>query len=300
MELSLLKDEDLLEKTTSLAQEEREKLSTILLHLREVDRRKLFSGLGFKSIFEFAVKSLGYSEDQAYRRVNAMRLLAEVPEVEKDLRRGLLTLSHLNLAQNFFRQEKKVRGEGLSLDQKKAVLQQMLRTTAREAQRVILSWSSEPVTLAKDRIRAVGPEHVEFIFTGRSSLETKVTTLKAWLAHTNPDLSLGELFEMLCDLALVEWDPSQTATSKKGRVKSLRGVRREVFRRAENRCQSCGSQYALEVDHVYPRAWGGGDEPENLRLLCRSCNLRASIKLMGEKAGEWKNPSQAKGVSAET
>ncbi|NUM89448.1 MAG: HNH endonuclease, partial [Bdellovibrionales bacterium] len=41
------------------------------------------------------------------------------------------------------------------------------------------------------------------------------------------------------------------------------------------------SRYALEIDHRVPRAHGGTSTPENLRLLCRSCNQRAAIQAFG-------------------
>ena len=37
-------------------------------------------------------------------------------------------------------------------------------------------------------------------------------------------------------------------------------------------CVSCGSSENLEIDHIKPVSKGGNSEPENLQLLCRSCN----------------------------
>ena len=49
----------------------------------------------------------------------------------------------------------------------------------------------------------------------------------------------------------------------------------EVLRHARFRCQLCGTsaeQRALEVDHIVPRRFGGGDDISNLQALCYSCN----------------------------
>jgi 5-methylcytosine-specific restriction endonuclease McrA len=46
-------------------------------------------------------------------------------------------------------------------------------------------------------------------------------------------------------------------------------------------CEKCGSTYALEWDHIVPKAKGGSDDPSNLRRLCRSCNQRAAIEHFG-------------------
>ncbi|MDA1028498.1 MAG: HNH endonuclease [Bacteroidetes bacterium] len=36
----------------------------------------------------------------------------------------------------------------------------------------------------------------------------------------------------------------------------------------------CGTETDLQFDHIVPHSKGGGDQVENLRLLCRDCNLK--------------------------
>lgn len=50
-------------------------------------------------------------------------------------------------------------------------------------------------------------------------------------------------------------------------------VRRFVFARDGRRCRLCGCTERLEIDHIIPVVWGGTDEPENLQVLCKPCNL---------------------------
>jgi 5-methylcytosine-specific restriction endonuclease McrA len=45
-----------------------------------------------------------------------------------------------------------------------------------------------------------------------------------------------------------------------------------IFARDGNRCQYCGSTKRLTLDHVHPRAKGGGDNPRNLITSCYLCN----------------------------
>ena len=59
---------------------------------------------------------------------------------------------------------------------------------------------------------------------------------------------------------------------------SARRVQREVYAKANHKCQNCGSKHALEIDHRQPRALGGSHDPLNLRVLCRNCNQRAGMK----------------------
>lgn len=53
--------------------------------------------------------------------------------------------------------------------------------------------------------------------------------------------------------------------------------RRNLFARDRNRCQYCGRLFPtsdLSIDHVMPRAQGGGDTWENLVCACIKCNAR--------------------------
>lgn len=52
-------------------------------------------------------------------------------------------------------------------------------------------------------------------------------------------------------------------------------ARYEILKKANIRCELCGipaDEKALEVDHILPRNFGGGDEIYNLQALCYSCN----------------------------
>jgi 5-methylcytosine-specific restriction endonuclease McrA len=59
-----------------------------------------------------------------------------------------------------------------------------------------------------------------------------------------------------------------------------KNIKAAVWTKSNSRCcyvdkttqKQCGSQYALEIDHIMPLALGGSNEPQNLRLLCRAHN----------------------------
>lgn len=299
--LNKLTDHALVAKTDSLVQEERAILTNLLHHFREIERRRLYSDFGYKSLYDMLTKKFGYSEDQAYRRIAAMRLLKEIPEIETQINEGLLNLTHLGLAQNLFRQEKKIHQIEISREEKLQVLTAFANKTTREAEKIAFSFSSRPEELKEDRIQSISESKIELRFLASADLQRKIETLKGWRAHRDPKMSLGELFEQLCDLALLEWAPGKSAAPRKhgvtrstsrtiARVKvsrdqkpSAAAIRRSIFSQAENKCEKCGSEYALEIDHIQPRAFGGESTTQNLRLLCRSCNQRAAIVNLGQK-----------------
>ena len=55
--------------------------------------------------------------------------------------------------------------------------------------------------------------------------------------------------------------------------------RREIYERDAYRCQECGDWHDLTIDHIVPRSQGGSDDPNNLRVLCRSCNSKKGAQM---------------------
>ena len=91
--VAALSDRELLAQTGNLARVERHLQGAIIDHLAEIETRSLFLRRGFASLFEYAVRELGYSDAAAGRRIAAMRLCADNPQTRERLRDGSLSLS---------------------------------------------------------------------------------------------------------------------------------------------------------------------------------------------------------------
>lgn len=63
------------------------------------------------------------------------------------------------------------------------------------------------------------------------------------------------------------------------RRNGARLTRRAVFARDRHRCQYCGSEHHLTVDHVIPRSKGGGDTWDNVVTSCAACNRKKGDRL---------------------
>ena len=100
--LSGLPDQVLLAHTRSLVLHEQALQLAVLDHLREIQARHLYLRLGFSSLFDYAVRELGYSEGAAWRRIKAMRLCTETAGTRERLQDGSLTLSAAAQLQNTF------------------------------------------------------------------------------------------------------------------------------------------------------------------------------------------------------
>jgi Restriction endonuclease len=58
-------------------------------------------------------------------------------------------------------------------------------------------------------------------------------------------------------------------------------VKLRVWSRDGGACVRCGSRENLHFDHIIPIAKGGGNDEENIQVLCQQCNLKKSDKIAG-------------------
>lgn len=76
----------------------------------------------------------------------------------------------------------------------------------------------------------------------------------------------------------VAW-PSFRAGDDTERTPLPAAVRHAILARDGERCRYCGTfDGPFQIDHVWPIALGGGDEPENLVVACRTCNASKGAK----------------------
>lgn len=137
MNLKHLSNSDLLTSTKTAVSEERANTSRVLHHLREVESRGLHLELGYSSMFSYCRGELGYDEDQTNRRLAAMRLLRELPEIETKIASGKLSLTNLNQAKSTFNKlaKKKV---SLKASEKLEILKVLENKSIRECQRELI------------------------------------------------------------------------------------------------------------------------------------------------------------------
>ena len=126
--LKYIKNDQLLLQTKNLVQKERQINIQVLHHLQEIEKRKLYLDRGFPSLFEYAVKELGYSHSAAYRRIKSMRLCRDIPQAASRIQTGSLNLTTASQLQTFFEKKKrKDRKEAKTFVKKNLVLDACLR-----------------------------------------------------------------------------------------------------------------------------------------------------------------------------
>ncbi len=116
---------ELHESTLALVKEERRLTSLVIDNLQKIYEQKLFLQMSYSSMFEYVTRGLGYSESCAYRRISAVKMTREIPEVKAKLDDGSLNLTNLTLAQGFFSKE------NLTVENKREVLNKIQNCSKR-------------------------------------------------------------------------------------------------------------------------------------------------------------------------
>ena len=350
-EIGALSAERLERRLRSLAWGEKQVLVAFLRHLAEFDRRRAYAAGPHSSLFQYCVREIGLSEDEAYLRILAARLGRDYPAVLDMLGSGQTHLSclaklspHLT-PENAQRLLDEARGKSKREVERIAArygapppgsdsirwiapaAAQEAEAPGAEAPQLALGGSdtgSSPMQ-APRRTSALGaaespiaartgsqsrppaqaqePQLVRIAFTASEELLAKIERAKGLLRHKFPtgrlELLVGAAFAALLDRCDPERRPSSrpagTAGTGQAGARSRRiprWVRDRVWRRDGGRCafiaadgRRCPARDWLEYDHIRPFALGGpSDDPENIRLCCRTHNGFAAREIFGEDA----------------
>ncbi len=205
-----LSDKQLEDRLKLSVAKEMEMKIQILHLLAEVERRRLYSQT-HPSLFEYCVKVLKYSGGSAQRRIDTMRAMKLMPEIETKIQTGDLQMVTVSQAQTFFRQEKKS-GKTYDLEAKRQVLAKLENKSSRECEKELVAIS--PQSVRPDTRREINPDRTELRITLNQELDGKLDQLKALLSNKHPHLTDQELIAVLADIALKKLDPAQKQPTK--------------------------------------------------------------------------------------
>ena len=309
--LVLFSDEELHSCTIKASANEKEATLILLEYLAEVDRRRLYALRGYSSLWDYVHKALQYSESQTSDRVNAVRLIAKVPEVKKELEEGNLSLSTAAKLGSHVKREKCANDETLDL------LRSVVGKSAREVERVLAAESTAPAK--PDQIKVVSKETTRIIIEVDQNFLDLMKRVQELSGH--PGSSAQELFKTaLSDFVkrrevkeskATRTSAPETESASKLDLKSetknettkkiaedrssarsryiTKEVRLKIRIRSGDQCEyfdeatrrRCECKTKLQYDHVKAFAKGGSNEFENIRHLCSAHNLYAAIQSFG-------------------
>ncbi len=303
--LRSLGNPELLSSASRLASEERRITLSILEHFREIERRKAYSALGFSSLFDYAVKSLRYSEGSASRRIAAMYALRDEPELGGKIQSGETSVTAIAKIHTTIRREEKVSGKKWEKEAKKKLFSEMISLPMREIERNLIRIA--PQAVLEERSRPVTSELHEVKIYLDSDDREGLESLRARLSHSMKNVgSNSELIKKLIRIAQesfrrkdlkAEEKPRRIVSPPRFLDQPQRGaspsrvpiaIRRAVFKKANTQREfilpagrRCNAKLFLQVEHRIPRARGGNHEILNLEALCRPHNLIRGIQVFG-------------------
>jgi hypothetical protein len=279
MDLRKLSNETLDANLKSLVQQERELTSEILAHIAEVDRRKLYLKMSFRSLFDYLSEHLGYSNGNAQRHLDAARLLNDVPDLNQRLESGKLNQSHVTLVQKAIRQKKKETRVSISKDEKQALVQLVMGKTQAESEKIVAqSLDLKIKKSSKTQHQQDGSVRLEVTLT-KEQWE-KLTQMRELLSNSLPVGSWDEVLEYVADKVIAQKTKARTEPKPSSNTEVISTSVRKFILQRDKCCQhtnphnkrKCGSKWNLQVDHIQPLWAGGTSEPENLQALCAAHN----------------------------
>jgi hypothetical protein len=107
-----LSDDQLLKLFSNMVLLERKHAAEIIAVIHEIDSRRLYLQTRHASLFAFLTEEYGYTPGSAQRRIDAARLLGEIPEVKDSIRTGELNLMQVSaLARTVHEKDKQTKAE---------------------------------------------------------------------------------------------------------------------------------------------------------------------------------------------
>jgi len=308
--LKIISSQELLMRAKDVVKREAKLTLEFLYHLRKIERRRLHVEMGYSSLFSFVEKEYKYSSGSTYRRVEAMRLLKEIPEIETDILSGDLNLTSLCEVSKFFKTE------SIKPVERKKIIETIKCKSTREVKRKLADLGTQPER-SIERERILSKTCTELTFSISNDLMEKLNLLRAFMSHKHPRLTYEILLQELADIALQRYGKGHRVSTSPPKLSQVArktnenetlgkpeienycrrrsryipaGIKRSVWTRDQGKCtfvsrlskQKCGSTHFIEFDHILPFSHGGDSTPGNLTLRCRAHNQLAAIKMFGE------------------
>ena len=316
MDLHDRSDETLLASVTKLTGSHRQLTAELVAHLAEIEERDLQLVAGFSSMFEFCTKALRLSEGEAFRRILAARLCKRFPIVYGLLASGHVNLSTLELLRPWLTEENNeelfAAVAGKRKHEVQALLAQRFPQPDRPSsvRRTMIEALSEATFRFEFTARAALREKLELCRDLMSHanpsrdlamvIERAIDLLLADLerrrlgkagrparsaCHRKREPSEGRRPENTPTKITLR-DSTNVPNAKPSGISNA--VRREVFERDGLQCtyvaedrRRCEARAFLELDHEIPKALGGSNDSNNLRVRCRAHNQLWATQAFG-------------------
>jgi hypothetical protein len=273
MSLKHLNNEELIASTERALEIARGAEVEVLRHFQEIEERGLWTDAG--SIYKYIARRFNLTGDQIYPRLQAMRLMRSIPEVELKLESGQLSVTNALKAHQVFAAESKQRS--VSLEERRDVIANLENLSTKEADKVLAEKFPNSKMLP-EKIKPVAKNKNLIQFYVDDETLKEIEEQKAKFSHQMPSGKMGDLVKILIRIANRQPTPraSGRVTLKKHSRYIPAEVKREMEKSRHHGCshvdaksgEACGSKHFLQMDHIEEHSRGGSNDLENLRWLC--------------------------------
>jgi hypothetical protein len=265
---SHLNDDELVAEVQSLVRSERHATARLVAHLAELDRRRLYLGAGFSSLFAYCTGVLRLSENEAYNRIEAARAARRFPVILDKLLDGSLSITTVRLLAPY-----------LADESREALLAAASGKSKREVEELIARYSPRPDVASSVRrlparasttpvdpmsvptastplapvtapvlaalpapapnrrplVSPLSPDRYEIRFTASAEMREKLRLAQDLLRHAVPNGDPAEIFDraltaLLEELARKKWAATERPRSSRGTAPGSRDIPAKVRR----------------------------------------------------------------------
>lgn len=232
------------------------------------------------------------------------------------MKNGQVNLTTLSKAQTAIKIQERTTGQKVSLETKAQIVEQLENKSSEQTDKMLMNLLPEAATQMKQERKIVlDAETTRYFLNFDGEIQNNLKRAKEILSHKMSYASDTDVIAYALNFMLEKLDPLRKVDFKKKTTQenvisdknpkhstsaaeamcvknsSKAAVRRSVIRRHLGQCSytdsvtghACMSRYQIEVDHIYPKALGGSDAPDNLRPLCKQHNLMMAERVFGRK-----------------
>ena len=309
-EISSLSDAELLVATRRLASQSCAVEADLLVHLGEIDARKLYLERAHSSMFVFCTRELGFSEGAAYNRITVARAARKLPATIDAVRKGSVHLAGMRLlAPHLTAHNCDVLLEKATGRTKDEIAELIAALAPRPAPPTLMRKLPEPRALPPAESaprpspppRAVVPiaeETFKLQVAISREFRDELREAQALLRHRIPDGDLAAILRAAVKLLVADVKKERFGVGRTPRSQPQASdtasrhipaaIKRAVYERDAGRCafiddrgNRCAETGALEFDHIGGFARTHLHDVAAIRLLCRAHNQHAAEKMYG-------------------
>jgi len=320
---------------TSCRTRERSATAALVAHIAEAEARRLYLADACDSMATYCTRELGFTEDEAYKRIHAGRAALRFPEIFGMLDDGRLHLTGVNLLEPKLTEGNASELLGAACGKSVFEIRELLaaRFPVTEPLPLVLASANPDDQLVSKRVvgddspaqlvpeRVAPPPHTTVaphaagrytaIVAMDQATHDELRECAELLGHVLPSGNAGEVIAFaLHHLVTHLRKRKYAATSRPSRARSSSNprhmpahVRRAVRERDGGCCtfvsddgRRCGSRTRLEWDHIVPVARGGESTVDNIRLRCRAHNQFEAERTFGAAFMEGKREGAQRGA----